>query len=718
MEEAASAKRASLDLMSQRYRVVLSLREDFLPELKNWEKKIPSLSRHFLRLEPMSRWNAVEAVEQAGAAVIEPGVAPHIVDFVGRQKVIAGHLPAELMTIEPVLLSLCCSELNRRRPSDGKIGRALLDEAGEDILKAFYRDALADDDVKGLPDVEDFIESYLIQGDRFRGSYPVAEAIEKGFLTQRQIEALTDRRRLLRVVQYSDAARVELIHDRLVPVVSNARTERRQLAEQYEHQRRAEEARAELAREQARADVLRRERNNFKVAAILAGVACVATIGFAIQAWRASDKEERTRIVTDLSLATSHLANQRLALKSNKDPWEETAFRALAAYRMSDDPQYRTNNDNKAKANALIALRTYLERHPHLRRVLNLSPLEPTTALAYSPDGATLALGARQGQIHLLNARSLKETKQLDCGVPGNAVWTLAFSEDGKRIAAGYTGTEAVESSGAICVFDVAQGGAPIRRWTAKDQAGKGADIDSVAFGHGPAGEIVVSGGTDHMLRVWDLASGRMNSYLENERKEVSAVAVSKDRRTVAAGSEDGSIWLLDLGATDKGPIQLESPGKKRAHNSTVQQIAFAPDNPAVLLSAGDDGRVKVWDVKANCLSQQSTKQRARLYGLAISADTVATAGADGAVRLMRMLDKTCAPSPGATTDFKLQEFGLIPEGLLTGHGNFVYAVAFSPTDGRIASTGEDGSLRTLGTQHRRLLIGRVEVGSRYSRGS
>lgn len=182
VEEAASAKRASLDLLSQRYRVVLSFREDFLPELKNWERKVPSLSRHFLRLEAMSGPNAVEAVERAGAAVIESGVGQHIVDFVGRQDATADDSPAELMTIEPVLLSLCCSELNRRRPPDGKIDRALIDEAGQDILESFYRDALADDEVKGLPDVADFIENHLIQGDRFRGTYPVADAIEKGLL--------------------------------------------------------------------------------------------------------------------------------------------------------------------------------------------------------------------------------------------------------------------------------------------------------------------------------------------------------------------------------------------------------------------------------------------------------------------------------------------------------------------------------------------------------
>ncbi len=49
---AAGPQRSRLDLSSQRYRVVLSFREDFLPEVRTWEPKVPSLLRNYLRLEP------------------------------------------------------------------------------------------------------------------------------------------------------------------------------------------------------------------------------------------------------------------------------------------------------------------------------------------------------------------------------------------------------------------------------------------------------------------------------------------------------------------------------------------------------------------------------------------------------------------------------------------------------------------------------------------
>ena len=223
----AGQKRARLDLLSQKYRVVLSFREDFLPEIRTWEKQVPSLLRNYLRLEPMSRECAIEAVELGGSKVLEEGVAPYIVDLVGKRDPLASAADTSDVVIEPVLLSLCCTQLNLRRAPDAKIDKTLVETAGQDILESFYREALEDQDVKGEPDVAHFIETYLIQGDRFRGDYPKEEALNENKLRRQQLTALTDRIRLLRIVYRSDTARIELIHDRLVPVVRKARDQRK-----------------------------------------------------------------------------------------------------------------------------------------------------------------------------------------------------------------------------------------------------------------------------------------------------------------------------------------------------------------------------------------------------------------------------------------------------------------------------------------------------------
>jgi len=223
--DSAKSERSRLNLLSLRYRIVLSCREDYLPELKSWERDVPSLLRNYLRLEPMTRQCAIEAVEEAGQRVLADGVAPLIVHFVG--KMAGGTRGITEAVIEPVLLCLCCYQLNRRRQEGERIDKALVHLAGSNILDNFYQSALGDKDVRGPPDVPTFIETFLVQGDRFRGAYPKAEAIEEKLLSQTQLDALTDRHRLLRVVQYADTARIELIHDRLVEVVCRARDERK-----------------------------------------------------------------------------------------------------------------------------------------------------------------------------------------------------------------------------------------------------------------------------------------------------------------------------------------------------------------------------------------------------------------------------------------------------------------------------------------------------------
>jgi len=211
-----------LDLLSQRYRVVLSFREDFLPAIKNWERDVPSLLKNWCQLKPMSRDRAIEAVSQSGAAIIAPGATPEIVDFVGNLD--ANRLEGDT-TIEPVLLSLCCYQLNVRRQSSKAptIDVELLRKVGQEILEGYYANALA-----SLPaSVAKFIETKLIQGDRYRSSYPEKLAIEEGLITAKQLAELTDKHRLLRVDQQLGAPRIELIHDRLVSVVRKARDLRR-----------------------------------------------------------------------------------------------------------------------------------------------------------------------------------------------------------------------------------------------------------------------------------------------------------------------------------------------------------------------------------------------------------------------------------------------------------------------------------------------------------
>ena len=331
--EAAGARRSRLDLLSQRYRIVLSFREDFLPEVRTWEKKVPSLLRSSLRLEPMSRECAVETVIRSGRPVLGDGevassaldilqqntdtstklrartvldssVATSIVDLVGRRGRPGHTTDASDTVIEPVLLSLCCTQLNKRRAAGAHIDKILVDKAGQDILETFYRDALADPKVKGEPDAARFIEEYLIQGD-FRGDYPKQEAIDENKLRSEQLAALTDRHRLLRIVHRGDTARIELIHDRLVPVVRASRDIRKA----------KDDERQKLTRDQDREKRERDERDlrRLRIAITLFGLLAITALGAAGWAVRASREAYKAQVQASKNERIANKALQQIS---------------------------------------------------------------------------------------------------------------------------------------------------------------------------------------------------------------------------------------------------------------------------------------------------------------------------------------------------------------------------------------------------------------------
>ena len=70
-------------------------------------------------------------------------------------------------------------------------------------------------------------------------------------------------------------------------------------------------------------------------------------------------------------------------------------------------------------------------------------------------------------------------------------------------------------------------------------------DVNSVAFSRD--GKTVASGSSDGSVRLWDVATHRQVASLTGHTDFVTAVAFSPDRKTLASGSRDGSVRLWDL---------------------------------------------------------------------------------------------------------------------------------------------------------------------------
>lgn len=335
-----------LDLDSQPARFLVSLREDFLPELEPWTGMIPRLGPNRYRLMPMATEQAMAAVQMTGGALVDARAARRIVEFLGRQGAQAGLAMAmtgvtqplrQSRRIEPALLSLVCASLNAdrlaRQPPAAQLDVAQLETRGAQILDRFYDDALACLPAAQRSQTARWVEANLITDDGTRRPYPL-DAVDRDF--RPALRELVNQR-LLRVQNTEQGDQIELVHDRLAAVALNrARAEQQQADAAAMLQRQKDSAELELFKQRARATELAEERAELEraraeeaVAAsrlarrLLAGLATMMVAAIGVSLWAMSERSravaeaEKAMIATEQATIATEQA-QRQASRSVK----------------------------------------------------------------------------------------------------------------------------------------------------------------------------------------------------------------------------------------------------------------------------------------------------------------------------------------------------------------------------------------------------------------
>jgi hypothetical protein len=293
----------------QHYRVVLSLREEYVPQLDFLRRRMPSVMHNRYPLRPMSGDQALQAVLKPGFGLVDEPVARRIVRFVAAAQsqpaVEAQSVGLSDLTVEPALLSVVCRELNARRRQEGhdRITAALVDAAHSDILDAFYERGF-----QGLdPAVRVFVEDHLLTGSGFRSTAPIEEAVRAG-VTAESIETLIDHR-ILRTEERLRIPHIELTHDVLTRVVQRSRGARQQ-REQWQQ---AEQDRLERERVQRRQQQdLRRTR----LFLLVVGVACAISVVLAVLALRSSRRATAAQEAATRATAAEREIVDKLKLAS------------------------------------------------------------------------------------------------------------------------------------------------------------------------------------------------------------------------------------------------------------------------------------------------------------------------------------------------------------------------------------------------------------------
>ncbi|MFJ2833546.1 caspase family protein [Streptomyces sp. NPDC087263] len=247
------------------------------------------------------------------------------------------------------------------------------------------------------------------------------------------------------------------------------------------------------------------------------------------------------------------------------------------------------------------------------------------------------------------------------------SVSDLAFSPDGKKLAAVSNGDRAVQ------LWDAATH----RSLTSITTTSKA--VTSVTFS--PDGKALAAGttnglGTGGKAQVWQLPAGDSGATTTGHTEAVASVALSPDGKMLATGDWDGTAKLWDA-ATGKlltTLIRVQDDWPR-----CVCSVAFSPDGKT-LATGSSDKTVRLWDVAARKLRRTLTGHTYGVNTLAFSPDgqTLASGSIDGTIRLRNVA--TGKPLGTLQTDTR-------SSGSVTG-------VAFDPKDGNIlASVGDNGGL-------------------------
>jgi WD40 repeat protein/serine/threonine protein kinase len=215
----------------------------------------------------------------------------------------------------------------------------------------------------------------------------------------------------------------------------------------------------------------------------------------------------------------------------------------------------------------------------HLERVLPAlpAPRRGIGLVAFSPDRQRIAFLEGE-RIHVLDLTTGSEIAVLEAFQGGT--WSLAFSPDGKLLAAG---PSSAETSTEIKLFSLASG-QELRRLV-----GHVSWVPALTFT--PDGRQLVSAGADQTVRIWDVAQGREQVALHGHLSEIYRVAVSSDGNTIVSGCKDGTILVWDA-------KRIERRSRFETLPIPVADLVFLSDSRE-MLSVNLNGTVTLWDTKA-----------------------------------------------------------------------------------------------------------------------
>lgn len=240
-------------------------------------------------------------------------------------------------------------------------------------------------------------------------------------------------------------------------------------------------------------------------------------------------------------------------------------------------------------------------------------------SLSFSPSGERLAIYGQDRRLTLWEGTPWKEIRTFDVRASDGWHWgTVAFSHDDRWIALG-------NSDGSVEILDL-NSGAVSRTIRAHSEG-----ITSLAFTLDGGFVISASSYAETMPRVWNLATGTLETKLEGHTAWVASLIPIGNGRLLSAAA-DQTIRLWNTATWNEVAVL-------RGHQDEISSLTVA-QNGRWIVSGSRDGSVLTWDVHSleQGASRRDFPPEMQPLGTALDGRTVFGKEPDGKIIAFNMV--------------------------------------------------------------------------------